>query len=101
MVDSSINVPVDAPAMKTIADAASMALQAQKEVSLYRCTALKISGVTGKVCAIGASVSISATSKAVARTEYAKEYGDKMVNDAAGDWVIGCIALRLGANDLD
>ena len=96
MVESNINVPIDAPAMKTIADAASLALQAQRELSLYRCTAAKISSITHSVCDIGASCCIAASSKQVARQEFMKLHGDKMVNDSAGDWVIGCLALKLG-----
>ena len=97
----SINVPVDAPAMKTIADAANLALQSQREVSLYRCTALKRSSITGRVCDIGASVCIAASSKQIARQEFTKLHGDKMTADAAGDWIIGVIALRLGADEKD
>ena len=95
----SLNVPIDAPAMKTIADAATLALQAQRDVSLYRCTAVKISAITHNTCDIGASVCIAAPSKQVARQEFTRLHGDKMINDAAGDWVIGCVAMKLGVGE--
>jgi len=95
----NITVPVDAPAMKQIADSAKLALQAQKDLSLYRCIGVKIGTISKNPVEYGELVHIPAPSKMSARQEYIKEFGSKMENDSAGEWVVGCVALNLGRDD--
>ena len=96
MPESNINVPVDAPAMKTIADAANLSLQAQTSVNLYRIVPVKVSNITGLACAIAVEAMkyIAAPSDELAKIAYMAD--NKIpVPDAAGVWTVSCIKQKM------
>jgi len=78
---------------KVVADqlmqGAVLTLQAKTSVRRYRCTAVKISNLTGSRCAYGPQEMIVATSRNAARIAFIKKNGAEMQDDVIGSWDVG------------
>jgi hypothetical protein len=84
-----------------MAEGATLALQARKTVNLYRCTAVKISTITGQPCRIPPELVkfVEAPSAQLAKMAYMQE-STIPENDDAGSWVVTAKKQGIALDDI-